>query len=216
MSKLILLACPVMYGVGLRNETRQGSGKNVFSCLLLNNLFKELRLSGVIPNASCSFKIVSAGDWRTIDKHTGVYLTWQLQKVCVWMPSAAHTLTLMTDSTDCHDTMTLDSPTSARGAPQIATCSVGNTDITLINRTLTSQGLKSYLCSKNGDNLINKTLPDQLVIGVNVDKRQWSWDRVCPSGNACQLDYSWDDACSINTLQGWLDSTPCDTVSHGL
>lgn len=108
---------------------------------------------------------------------------------------------------------TLDSPTSARGAPQIATCSVGNTDITLINRTLTSQCLKSYLCSKNGDNLINKTLPDQLVIGVNVDKRQWSWDRVCPSGNACQMDHSWDDACSINMLQGWLDSTPCDTVS---
>lgn len=96
MSKLILLAFPVMYGVGLRNETRQGSVKNVFSCLLLNNLFKELRLSWVITNASCSFKIVSAGDWRTIDKHTGVYLTWQLQKVCVWMPSAAHTLTLMT------------------------------------------------------------------------------------------------------------------------
>ena len=28
----------------------------------------------------------------TIDKHTGVYLTWQLQKVCVCTPPAAHTL----------------------------------------------------------------------------------------------------------------------------
>ena len=37
MSKLILLPCPVMYGVGARNETRQGSGIFFYSCLRLKN-----------------------------------------------------------------------------------------------------------------------------------------------------------------------------------
>lgn len=34
-AKLTLLACPVMSGGGTRNETKQGSGINAFSCLLL-------------------------------------------------------------------------------------------------------------------------------------------------------------------------------------
>jgi len=33
----------------------------------------------------------------------------------------------MTDSTDRHDTVTLDSPNGVSGTPQIATGSVGNT-----------------------------------------------------------------------------------------
>ena len=57
MSKLILLAFYVMYGVRARNETRQGSAKKVFRCRLV-----ALKLS----------------DQVTIDKHKGVYLTWQL------------------------------------------------------------------------------------------------------------------------------------------
>lgn len=45
MSKLILLACPVMNGVRLRNETRQGSSKKKKRkrCLLLKNLMIEFK-----------------------------------------------------------------------------------------------------------------------------------------------------------------------------